>query len=338
MRQAILKKPGELEIRDVPVPEPSEGEVVIRIRAALTCGTDLKAYIRGHSLIPMPGPFGHEYSGTIARVGKGVDRFREGDEVMGVHSAPCLSCRLCKKGKYNLCEHIMDTKALGAFAEYLLLPSNVVRTNLFHKPSELEFEIAAILEPLSCVVHPYRRFIHEKIETALIMGSGPIGLLHLFCLREMGAEVIVSDISDERLNIANDMGAHRTSLPEQLERVIAEETDGAGVDLVVECTGKREVWEESIKYVCKGGAVILFGGCPPGTEACFDTYRLHYDEISIMGSFHYTPDDVAYARDLLIKRKTELFRLISGRVPLDKLEDSLRLLMKGKGIKYAVNP
>jgi L-iditol 2-dehydrogenase len=110
------------------------------------------------------------------------------------------------------------------------------------------------------------------------------------------------------------------------------------VDLVVECTGKREVWEESIKYVCKGGAVILFGGCPPGTEACFDTYRVHYDEISIMGSFHYTPDDVAYARDLLIKRKTELFRLISGRVPLDKLEDSLRLLMKGKGIKYAVNP
>jgi len=338
MRQVILSSPGEIEIRDVPVPEPSEGEVVIRVRAALTCGTDLKAYMRGHSLIPMPGPFGHEYSGTIARVGKGIDKFKEGDEVMGVHSAPCLSCRLCKKGKYNLCEHIMDTKALGAFAEYLLLPSNVVRTNLFHKPSELEFEIAAILEPLSCVVHPYRRFIHEKIERALIIGSGPIGLLHLVCLRGMGAEVIVSDISHERLSIANAMGAHRVSPPGQLERVIAEETEGAGVDLVVECTGKREVWEESIRYVCRGGKVILFGGCPHGTEACFDTYRLHYDEISMMGSFHYTPDDVRYARDLLIKRRTELFRLISGRVPLDKLEDSLKLLMKGRGIKYAINP
>jgi len=338
MRQAILKEPGHIEIREVPVPEPSEGEVLVRVRAALTCGTDLKAYIRGHPLIPMPGPFGHEYSGTIAKVGEGVVKFKEGDDVMGVHSAPCFSCALCSRGRYNLCEHIMETKALGAFAEYLLLPSHVVSTNLFHKPSQLPFEVAAMLEPLSCVIHPYRSFINERVDTALVIGAGPIGLLHTIVLTLMGSRIFVSDVSEARRSIATRVVPCTSLPPDVLRRVIDRETGGMGVDLVVECTGKREVWEESIRYVSRGGTVIFFGGCPQGTGACLDTYRLHYDEISVRGSFHYTPDDVKYAKGLLIKEHEYFSGLISGMTSLEDLEETFRALTGGRGIKYAVIP
>jgi L-iditol 2-dehydrogenase len=206
MKQVILVEPGKIEIKEVPIPEPAEGEVVVRVNTALTCGTDLKAYIRGHKFIPVPGPFGHEYSGTIAGIGKGVKGFKEGDNVMGVHSAPCMECEYCKKGLHNLCEVIMEKKASGAFSEYLLLPSSVVKQNLFHKRNNLSFEEAALIEPLSCVVHPYGKLRFDEIETALVIGAGPIGLMHLAYLKMKGVKVIVSDISEDRLAVAKKMG------------------------------------------------------------------------------------------------------------------------------------
>lgn len=196
MKQVILTAPGKIDIKDIPIPEPSDGEIVIKIHTALTCGTDLKAYLRGHKLIPMPGPFGHEYSGTIAKTGKGVRDFKEGDDIMGVHSAPCLKCDYCKKRLYNLCETIMETKILGAFSEYLLLPSNLVKQNLFHKPEQLAFK-AALLEPLACVVHPYTRLNMKNIKKTLVIGAGPIGLMHLAYLKTKGINVSIMDISVE---------------------------------------------------------------------------------------------------------------------------------------------
>ncbi len=149
----ILVIPGKIDLREIVGQEPSYGEVLIKIKVALTCGTDLKAFKRGHPVIPMPGVFGHEFSGIVAKVGRGVRKFKEGDEIMAVHSAPCLECRYCRKRLYNLCANIMKTKVLGAFAEYILLPSHIVKQNVFLKPKKLSFEEAAFLEPLSCVVH-----------------------------------------------------------------------------------------------------------------------------------------------------------------------------------------
>ena len=179
----ILLKPGSIELREIENPEPSYGEMLVKIKAALTCGTDLKAFIRGHPLIPMPGVFGHEFSGIVTEVGKGVGRFKEGDAVMAVHTAPCLTCSFCRRRLYNLCEKIMHTKVLGAFAEYIILPSHVVRQNVFHKPENLSFEEAAFLEPLSCVVHSVEKLKIKKGDSALIFGAGPIGLLHLLLLK-----------------------------------------------------------------------------------------------------------------------------------------------------------
>ena len=338
MKQILLTAPGQIEIREVPIPEPAEGELVVKINTALTCGTDLKAYIRGHTLIPMPGPFGHEYSGIVARAGKGVNNFGEGDEIMGVHSAPCHVCRYCRRKLYNLCETLMEKMALGAFAEYMRLPAHVVRQHIFPKPSNIRFEEAALLEPLSCVVHPYNKFRLHETETALIIGAGPIGLMHLAYLKVRGVNAIVSDFFDDRLLIAGKMGADRISTPEDVETCVHDATDGLGVDLVVECTGQITVWENAVNYVRRGGVVVLFGGCPGETTVNFDAHRLHYDELTLLGSFHYNPEDVKTAYQFIADNSHDLSGLISGVLPLQDLEKAFHLLKEGKGIKYAFHP
>lgn len=334
MRAAILVKPGVVELRNFEIPHPSHGEMLVKIKVALTCGTDLKAFMRGHSLIPMPGRFGHEFSGIVAEVGKGVRQFRDGDEIMAVHSAPCLACRYCKKKLYNLCENIMQTKILGAFADYILLPSHIVKQHVFHKPDTVSFEEAALLEPVSCVVHGIHPLHLKTGEHALVIGAGPIGLIHILLLKAKGLQVTVMDKNDGRLRIAKELGADSVRTSEEKESP----ANFIGFDYVFECTGAREVWERSVNSVRRGGVVILFGGCKSRTKVCYDAGRLHYDEITLKGVFHYTPADVRKAYGLLCKQTINFSRLISGRVPLDHTQKAFERLSKGKGIKYALIP
>lgn len=343
----IIVKPGRIELCEIKTPKPSHGEILVKIKAALTCGTDLKAFSRGHPMIPMPGVFGHEFSGTVASIGKGVKGFKEGDEIMAVHSAPCLECRYCKKEIYNLCEKIMDTKVLGAFAEYILLPPHVVRQNLFHKPKNLTFEEAAFLEPLSCVVHGIESTDIKKGNHALVIGAGPIGLLHLLLLKGKGAIVSVTDKHNSKLKIAKNLGADFVFKPEKIENTLLPPNpplikggrgDFVGFDYIFECTGMPEVWEASVNYVRKGGTVILFGGCKSGTKVTYDTGKLHYNEITLKGVFHFTPADVKKAYKLLCDGRLGVSRLISGSYPLRHIQKAFDKLSKGEGIKYAIIP
>lgn len=336
MIQAFLIEPGRIELRDLEKPYPSSGEVLIKIRSALTCGTDLKAYLRGHPMIPMPGPFGHEFSGIIAEKGRGVRGFKEGDGIMAVHSAPCMGCPYCKKRLYNLCENIMGMKILGAFSEYLLLPSHIVKRNLYHKPEDLSFEEAAFLEPLSCVVHGLRSVRLKAGDSVLIMGAGPIGLLHLLLLKKKGLRVAITARRREKLEIAKQSGADLAVETTDLDQAIKDFTYGLGVDVAIDCTGQLEVWRAIINYVRRGGTVILFGGVKSGTEVCYDTHRLHYDEINIKGVFHFTPDDVRRATEIL--GEIEVSRLITGRFPLSEIASAFNRLSVGEGLKYAIIP
>lgn len=338
MQAAILIEPGRIEVQDVPVPEPSKGEALVKIRSALTCGTDLKAYMRGHPMIPMPGVFGHEFSGVIAGIGKGVKGFRPGDEVMAVHSAPCLNCIYCRKKLFNLCDMIMETKVLGAFGEYILLPSPIVRQNLFLKPRGLSFEDAAFLEPLSCVIHGMSGLDIKKNDRVLVIGPGPIGLLHLLLIRHKGAKVMVAGRSQERLSLAKKLGADAVAAEQGLGDAIDKFTDGLGADHVFECTGRADVWEDSVSRVRRGGTVILFGGCKSGTKVTYDTYRLHYDEITLKGVFHFRPEDVKEAYDLLKHRKVRPSELISGSYALNDTVKAFEKLKQGKGVKYVIKP
>jgi L-iditol 2-dehydrogenase len=333
----ILLGPQRIEIRETAILRPSRGEALVKIGAALTCGTDLKAYLRGHPMIPMPGAFGHEFSGVVAETGKGVKGFKAGDAVMSVHSAPCLKCRYCRKRLFNLCENIMNSKVLGAFAEYILLPAHIVKQNLFHKPDSLPYEEAAFLEPLSCVIHSMADLAMRKGDKVLIIGAGPIGLLHLLVAKLKGAEVIITGLETERLNLAKTLGADKAVTAEGLVDTVREFTQGMGVDFVFECTGQVSVWEDSVSHVRRGGSVVLFGGCKNGTRVTYDTYRLHYDEITLKGVFHFTPRDVKEAYDLLTGA-LNVSPLISGRYILSELEIPFQRLSRGEGIKYAVIP
>ncbi len=338
MLSAILTRPGEIELQEIAIPEPLEGEMLIEVRSSLTCGTDLKAFIRGHSYIPMPGPFGHEFSGVVVEKGKGVSRFKVGDPIMGVHSAPCLECTYCRKGLYNLCENLMSTKVLGAFSEYLLLPKHIVKQNVFKKPKTMGFSEAAFLEPLSCVVHGMEPLGIKKNDTVFIIGAGPIGLLHLILAKSNGAKVMITGLEEERLKTAKKLGADLVFDPSQTIKSVRDFTDGIGADFIFECTGQPDIWEAAVEYVRKGGTVVLFGGCKSGAIVKFNAERLHYDAITLKGTFHFTPHDVAKAFGLLTEKKVDVRKLVSGTYPLRDIKDVFAKLAKGEGIKYALTP
>lgn len=336
MLQAILKRPGEIILKETKIPEPSNKEVLVKIQVALTCGTDLKAYRRGHSVIPMPGVFGHEFSGTVVRAGKGIKNFSEGDEIMTVHSAPCFRCDYCNKELFNLCENIMDTKILGAFSEYIIIPEHILLINSFHKPKNVSFIEAAFLEPLSCVIHGLQSIDIKKGDNILIIGAGPIGLLHTLVLKANDAIVTVVDKHKEKLAIAKELGADYVFLP-PVNKYIKEITK-IGFDCVIECTGVPEVWENSIEFVRRGGVVILFGGCPSKTIVRYSADRLHYDEITLKGVFHFTPVDVKRAYEIIDNKMVNLSRLVSGIYSLKEIKKVFDMLANGKGIKYAIVP
>ncbi len=338
MLSAVLSSPGKIILEEADIPRPSDGELLVKVAAALTCGTDLKAFLRGHSLIPMPGPFGHEFSGIVIGKGKGARKFRIGDPVMAVHSAPCLDCDYCRMGLFNLCRNIMSTKVLGAFAEYVLLPGHIVKQNAFIKPENLSFSEAAFLEPLACVVHGMEPLNIGKGDTVFIIGAGPIGLLHLLLAKSRGAKVMITGLEDERLKAARSMGADLAFDPSHAVGYVRDFTKGMGADFVFECTGQPSIWESSVDYVRKGGTVVLFGGCKSGSTVKFDAARLHYDEITVKGTFHFTPGDVKKAMLLLKEKKIKVKKLISGTYALKDIGEAFQKLMKGEGIKYAIVP
>jgi L-iditol 2-dehydrogenase len=333
--------PGCVEVRDVAVPPAEAGGIVVRVRVALTDGTDLKAFRRGHPQMPMPTRFGHEFSGDVAAVGAGVDSFALGDAVMTVHSAPDGTCYWCSRGQEELCESVMETKILGAYAEYVAVPPHIVRRNAFRKPGDVTYEAAAFLEPLSCVVHSLRALALAPGDVVAIVGDGGFGILHALLARARGARPVLIGRRAERLALARSLGiADTLDARGDAREALRALTAGRGADAVVESTGSRDVWEAAPSYVRRGGTVLLFGGLPGGTQVTFDAARLHYDEIAIVSPFHFTPGAVGEARDLLASHAIDVVPLISERFALDRLGEAFRALDAGGGLnlKYAIVP
>jgi L-iditol 2-dehydrogenase len=341
MRTQVLVKPGCVELAELPRPQAGPGEIVLRVRAALTCGTDVKAFIRGHPKFPMPTPFGHEFAGEVAEVGKGAQGFREGDAIMTTPSAPCGACYLCRHGDENLCDAIMADYVLGGYGEYVRLPARLVQRNTFQKPPALDFSEAALLEPLSCVAHGLTMVPLRPDDTVAIIGAGAIGLLHLMALHASGIEnVIVVGRGEERVARARRLGA-RTAVAGGVDgarEIVLASTEGRGADVVIECTGQVAVWEAAPSLARKGGFVVLFGGCPGGSTATFDTARLHYDQIRLISPFHFTTRAVRRAFELLASGTIDGRQLLSGEFSLEALVDALNRHERGDGIKYVIRP
>jgi L-iditol 2-dehydrogenase len=341
MRGHVLVRPGEIELCELPLSAPDPDGVVVRIEAALTCGTDLKMFLRGHPKFPMPTPFGHEFAGQLAAVGSHVRGFREGDAVMAAPTAPCGTCYHCARREENLCGQVMDTMVLGAYAEYIKLPASIVKTNLYHKPRLLPYTEAALLEPLACVLHGLSRARVLPDDTVVLLGAGAIALLHTMILRGRGVpRVVVVARSAKRAECARDLGAVGLVVDDARAALepILELTDGRGADVVVECTGQVDVWEVAPALARRGGQVILFGGCPSGTVARFDTGRLHYDQIRVFSPFHFTPRDVRAAHEILSSGEFGGRALVAAEYPLEGLAEALSRHLRGDGAKFAIIP
>ncbi|MBO9360626.1 MAG: alcohol dehydrogenase catalytic domain-containing protein [Thermoflexus sp.] len=338
MLAARLHGPGDLRLEEVPVPEPGPGEVVIRVERALTCGTDVKIFRRGRhpALGPLPSPFGHEVAGEVVAMGEGVTDFRPGMRVVAANSAPCGSCRMCQRGEFSLCPHL--TFFFGAFAQYARIPAPIVRVNLYPIPDSLPAAAAALVEPLACALRGVEAAEIRPGETVLVLGGGALGLMLAHLAKLRGAAVALADPHPERREAARSIGVGFLLDPrDALEDRLAE-TFGELPDVVIEAVGRVEAWEAAAELARPGGRVILFGGCPVGTRASFDTARLHYRELTLRGVFHHHPRFVRAALSLLRAGQIPVDLLISGELPLPRLLEAFERMERRQGFKFAIDP
>lgn len=341
MQQLVLLNPGQLKLDHVEPPHAGPGELVIKIQAALTCGTDLKTYRRGHPKFPMPTPFGHEFSGDICEVGSGVTDFKLGQAVLVAPTAPCGKCRHCLRGFYNLCDYTMSTMMLGAFAEYIRVPAHIVKTNVYPKPDNLDYLEGAVLEPLSCCVYGEQHLTCGDKETIVIIGAGPIGLLHLMLCRLRNTyRVIVIGRRKLRLDAARSLGADVVLDASEIDAYseVRRLTGGQGADIVIECTGSPKVWEESIALARRGGQVMLFGGCASGTEVQIPMDRVLMDGLTIKGVFHFTPEAAKRSHRILSSGVLDVSKLITRIHPLSDYANVFDTLCHGEAIKLGIIP
>jgi len=342
MKAAMLYGVKDLRIEDINMPEAGNREILVKVKAATTCGTDLKIYQRGYveGVIKLPTVFGHEWAGDVAEVGEGVTWLKKGMRVRGGNSSPCLRCNMCQRGKFNLCEDMMWL--WGAYAEYIKVPSRIVTLNTQVVPDDITYEEAAVTEPLACVLHGVEEAGVKLGDAVAIIGAGPIGLLHLLMVKRMGAgKVVISDTIDERLHLAEILGADETINAKQEDTVekVEKLTDGYGADVVIEAIGLPSTWEQALKMVRKGGRVLEFGGCPPGTEIRVSTEQLHYGETTIMGAFHTTPFHFRKALNFIASRTINVKPLITSRMKLDDIKQAFETLTTSKtDIKIAIQP
>ncbi|NWF87809.1 zinc-binding dehydrogenase [Candidatus Bathyarchaeota archaeon] len=342
MRAAMLYGVRDLRIEDVPKPEVEAGEVLVKVKAATTCGTDLKIFQRGYveKVIRLPTIFGHEWAGEVVEIGEGLDWPTKGMHVRAGNSAPCLHCSMCQRGKYNLCENMIWL--WGAYAEYIKVPARMVLVNMQEIPGHVSYEEAALTEPLACVLHGVEEASVKLGDTVAIIGAGPIGLLHLLTVKKMGAEkTIIIDLVEERLSFAEKMGADETinAGKTHVIEAVKQLTGGYGADIVIEAIGLPATWEQALRLVRKGGTVLEFGGCPPGAEIRLNAELLHYGEVKVLGAFHTTPLHFRKALNLIASKTIDVKSLITRKMKLENIKKAFEILSTSKTeIKIAIAP
>ena len=295
MRALRFHGPRDVRLEEVPDPVPESGDVLVQVEVALTDGTDAKAYRRGHPVLlgPPPSPFGHEFCGIDTATGR---------RVVAANSAPCGECRPCRRGDETLCERLFPLLN-GAYAELLLVPARIAARNLLPVPAGLAPEVAAMVEPLACCLHGVERAEVTSGQTVAVVGLGPIGLMLCAAARDAGGSVVAVGGRPERRILSADFGARGG--------------DGRGADVVIEAVGTEEAWRHAVELVRPGGTVLFFGGLPRGTAVPLDSYRLHYEELTLRGVFHHAPRHVRAALAFLASGAFPWERLVTHRVGLE---------------------
>ena len=325
MKASVCYKQNDLRTEDLPIPEISDNEVLIKMLACGLCGTDIQK-IRGDS-VNKPTVLGHEVVGEIVKKGKNVSKFEIGDRVITAIHVPCFTCHYCNKGHYTICEQFRTNNIdPGGFAEFIRIPE-LHLNHLTHKVSNnVTDEEATLIEPIACCLHGLKQADIRPNDSVLIMGAGTIGILHAQLAKIKGAnKVIVSDMSEFKLQKALKVGCDyainikEKNIIDEVNKI----TDGQGVDVIVIAAGVSSLVADAVNMVRRAGKIIVFSGFDKNKLVTLDVSRFFKDEISIIGTYSVTPYEFPEALDLLEKRKLNTEEMITHVYPLKKLSEAI---------------
>ena len=341
MMAAVLYGKEHLQVEPVAVPRIDSGDILVRVKVALTCGTDVKVFRRGYHarMIVPPAVFGHELAGDVVAVGEEVRNFAIGQRVVASNSAPCDACFFCRRGLENLCEDLLFNN--GAYAEYIRIPARIVERNTYLIPAHVGYYDAALVEPLACVVRGFEETAPHAGDTIAIIGLGSIGLMFVKLAKLYGCRVIAVGRRRTQLERAAALGADELIVAGESDavRTIRSLTHGRGADIAIEAVGKPQTWEWAPQMVRRGGTVNFFGGCPNDSKVNLDTALLHYSEITCKASFHHTPAYIRKALALVSAGHITASFFVNREEPLANLLEVMRHLMSHNGhLKTAIVP
>ena len=333
MKAVVIEKPGVVRVDSVPDPEPGPKDVVIQVGACGICGTDI--HIIDGEFPPTQYPIvpGHEFGGTVVAVGRDVVGVKVGDRVGVDPTLNCGECYFCQRGHANLCERwnaVGVGKHPGGFAEYVALPERTV----YPIPESMDFKAAALIEPVSCVVHGFHLLQPRVGDTYLIYGAGPMGLQNAQVARFNGASTVaIIDINPKRREIARSFGFDIVGSSLDEVRHVAPR----GFDIVIEATGKTKVAEEAINAVIRAGKLLLFGVCPPGEKAAYDAFKIYNEELTIIGSMAVL-NSYGPAIDIIAAGAIDTEKMVTHTFPIDQFAEAVELVRRGDGLKVQINP
>ena len=324
MKAAVCTAKETIEIRQVPRPTPGEGEVLVAVKATGLCGSDVDGYLGQHPMIKWPIILGHECSGVVAEVGPGVADWKEGDAVVVEPFFTCKTCPACQQGKYNLCIDLKITghQVPGSLADYVIAESFF----LHHKPESLPWAEAAIAEPVSGSLHAIERTNPRLGDFVVVIGCGTIGVLAMQHALNKGAEVLVADLEDFKLDVARQFGVHHTvnASRDDLAATVKTLTRGIGADAVVEAVGLPETLASTVGLVRRGGTIMLIGWSGHDTDP-FNLTAVTLDELTVLGTLGFAWDH-ATALKLMAMGKVKVGPIISHRLPLERVEEGIQML------------
>jgi L-iditol 2-dehydrogenase len=332
MRAAVYRGPSLISLENVPVPEISAGEILVRVHSCGVCGTDLKKIEYG--LVPPPRIFGHEFAGVIVEKGSKVTRFQVGDRVAAYHHIPCRKCFYCRKKLFSQCEFYRRTgttagfePAGGGFAEYVRLMDWIVEEGTVSIPEDVSFEEASFLEPLNTCLKALETAELETGEVVVVYGQGPVGLIMMQSAAYEGARVIGLDFLESRLALSRELGAELALNPEKdnIEEAVARITEGRGADLAIVAAANPRAIEDAQRIVRRGGRVLLFAQTVAGEMIPVDASRICVEEKKLIGSYSASIELQEKAAHMIFNRKINVTRLISHRFSLDLLSEGIYL-------------
>jgi len=339
MRAAVYYTNNDVRIEELPMPEISKGELLVKVMASGICGSDVMEWYR---VKKAPIVLGHEAAGEIAKVGEGVKQYKVGERVFVSHHVPCNKCRYCMRGHHTACETLHKTNFYpGGFAEYIRVPQINVERGIYVLPKNVSFEEGTFIEPLACVLRAQRLAQLKKGDSIFIIGVGISGLLHVKLAKASGAgRIIASDINEYRLNMAKKFGADAIiNAREDVVEELKHKNEGRLADIVIICTGAASAFTQALQSVDKGGSVVFFAPTEPGVTVPIPVNEFWRNEIMLTTSYGAAPQDLAEALELISSGKVKVKDVITHRLTLEEAPLGFRLMAEAKeSLKVIIEP